>query len=657
MFRLEIRREEREAWSRACRPNADPRAPPLDVSSFPPSAAPEQFGLPAAFAESPSRPEQTLSEIEKIFENIDPGAFEQAAVSLTVSMTASRFGFLYEQVGQHLLAKVIVANDPQAASFTAQQQVDLIATSAVAKGTSQRATISLASGKFALLCVPYTITGHPPSALALLLGPERAAFVEPTFTVLHLITQLFVRRAFGDHSLLLQRGFDQATVLVDLFSRVAKAKEFREGMTTICDEMQELTGSAKVAIGIGDQLRCKVYALSGAGHMETTSQATSQISTLMRESVGVDSALAWPERVEWRGVLTSANHTPLLETMSATEVLAVPLKTHQSGAKTAEPIGAIVFLWSREQPANRLQVELAEAAAPHLASLVHLCGESLPRGFRGAWRRFWTTASRFKKTATIAGPVLFLLAMFLPVPYRVSSECRLQPEVTRQVAAPFDGILERAHVKPGQTVEAGQLLAVLDGKEIRWKLAEAIARREAALKERDQAMAAREIAAKQLAQLQADGLGLQVDLLQYQRDHLEIRAPIAGTLISGNLERSEGVPVSTGQKLFDIAPIDRLEVEIAVPDSEVTQVSPGQEVYFRLESQAYFRHGGVLTQIYPISEVRDGRNIFVALSSVDNSNGELRPGMLGKARVDAGNRLLGWTIFHRLWDWLRLNLW
>jgi len=113
-------------------------------------------------------------------------------------MTASRFGFLYEQSGQQLLAKVIVANDPQATSFTAQQQVDLIATSAVAKGASQRATISLSSGKFALLCVPYTITGQPPSALALLLGPERAAFVEPTFTVLHLITQLFVRRAFGE---------------------------------------------------------------------------------------------------------------------------------------------------------------------------------------------------------------------------------------------------------------------------------------------------------------------------------------------------------------------------------------------------------------------------------------------------------------------------
>jgi multidrug efflux pump subunit AcrA (membrane-fusion protein) len=604
-----------------------------------------------------ARPEQTLTEIEKLFAGLDPSAFDQAAVALTVSMTASRFGFLYEQSGPHLLAKVIVANDPQAAGFTAQQQVDLIATSAVAKGLSQRATISLATGKYALLCVPFTITGQPSAALALLLGPERAAHVESAFTVLHLVTQIFVRRAFGDHATRLQLGFDQATLLVDLFSRVAQAREFRAGMAMICDEMADLTGAARVAIGAGDQLQCKVHALSGAGHVETSSQATSQIAALMRESIGVDAPLAWPERNEWSGVLTAANHTPLLDTMSAAEALVVPLKTEPVGTKTAETVGAMVLLWGRERMGRRQEIELVQAAAPHLAALVYLCGESLPRGVLGAWKRFWMTASRFRKTLTIAAPFLFLVAMLLPVPYRVSANCRLQPEVTRQVAAPFDGILERALVKPGQTVEAGQLLAVLDGKEIRWKLAEAIAKRESALKERDQAMAARDVAAKQLAQLQADGLGLQVDLLKYQRDHLEVRAPISGSLISGNLERSEGVPVTTGQKLFDIAPIDRLEVEIAVPDSEVAQVVSGQNVRFRLESQAQFRHGGVVSQVYPISEVRDGRNIFVCLSSIDNSRGELRPGMLGKARIEAGHRALGWTLFHRLWDWVRLNLW
>jgi len=627
------------------------------VSSFPPSAVADHSSVPPTFGEVHVRPENTLAEIEKLYGALDDALFQRGAVALTVSMTASRFGFLYEQEGTQLLAKVIVANDPEAASFTAQQQVDLIAVAAVAKGTSQRATISLATGKYALLCVPFTVTGRPPSALALLLGPERAAYLEPTFTLLHLVTQLFVRRAFGDHALAVQHGFDQAVVLVDLFSKVARAKEFREGVATVCDELQELTGAARVAIGIGDQLHCKVYGLSGSGKVETASHATSQLAAFMREAVGVDAALAWPERSDRAAVLTSSSQASLLETLGTAEALAIPLKTRAAGAKEEEHLGAVVLVWSREAPSDRRHVDLALAAAPHLAALLHLSRESLPRGVHGAWRRFWTAATRSKKIATAAAPAAFLLAMILPVPYRIAADCRLRPEVTRQVAAPFDGILERALVKPGQPVEAGQLLAVLDGKEVRWKLAEAIARREASLKERDQAMAARDIAAKQLAQLQADGLALEVALLQYQRDNLEIRAPIQGVLISGNLERSEGVPVNTGQKLFDIAPLDRLEVEIAVPDSEIAHIRTGQDVRFRLESQARFRRGGTLGHVQPVSELRDDRNVFVCLAAVENDRGDLRPGMRGKARIDTGLRPLGWTIFHRLWDWLRLNLW
>jgi multidrug efflux pump subunit AcrA (membrane-fusion protein) len=628
------------------------------VSSFPPSAAADHhLSVPPSAGETAVRPEHTLAEIEKLYGALDDALFQRGAVALTVSMTASRFGFLYEQEGTQLLAKVIVANDPDAATFTAQQQVDLVAVAAVAKGTSQRATISLASGKYALLCVPFTVTGRPPSALALLLGPERAAYVEPTFTLLHLVTQLFVRRAFGDHALALQHGFDQATLLVDLFSKVARAKEFREGAATVCDELQELTGAARVAVGIGNQLHCKVYGLSGAGKVESASHATSQLAAFMREAIGVDAALAWPERADRAAVLTSSSQTALLETLGAAEALAVPLTTRPAGSKEEQPVGAVVFLWSREAPSDRRRVDLALAAAPHLAALLHLSRESLPRGLRGAWRRFWTVASRSKKIATAAAPAVFVASMLLPVPYRIAADCRLRPEVTRQVAAPFDGILERALVKPGQPVEAGQLLAVLDGKEVRWKLAEAIARREAALKERDQAMAARDIAAKQLAQLQADGLALEVSLLQYQRDNLEIRAPIPGVLISGNLERSEGVPVQTGQKLFDIAPLDRLEVEIAVPDSEVAHVKAGQEVRFRLESQARFRRGGTLAHVHPVSEIRDERNVFVCLAALENDRGDLRPGMRGKARIDAGLRPLGWTLFHRLWDWIRIHWW
>ncbi|MEO0444669.1 MAG: hypothetical protein AAF191_01195, partial [Verrucomicrobiota bacterium] len=83
----------------------------------------------------------------------------------------------------------------------------------------------------------------------------------------------------------------------------------------------------------------------------------------------------------------------------------------------------------------------------------------------------------------------------------------------------------------------------------------------------------------------------------------------------------------------------------------------GQKVQFRLESQARFRFESTLSEVYPISEVHDDRNVFVCLSTIDGKGEVLRPGMRGKARIVTPARPLGWIIFHRLWDSIRLRFW
>lgn len=603
------------------------------------------------------QPDALGRELERLVtETADEFTFQQAVLKLTASVSGSRAAFLYQAEDGRLRVKIVVCPDNAPSIFTAQQQIDLVAFTAVQKNAAQRATITQAEGTLTLLCVPFTGEQQVPLALAVLIGPERAPYLEPVFALLQLVPQAFAHRAALTATQRFAQGFEQSTLLIDLFAKVAQSTEFRQGVSLICEEFRVLTGCARVAIGLGDQRRCKVYGISGAGKLVRSSHATSLLAGAMREAIGVSSGTCWPQRPDLSSLLTSASQNSLLESAGATEVITTPLDLHQPGGKR-ETIGAWSFLWTEEQPATSQQIALIEAAVPHVSALIHLSSQSLPRGLRGAWRRFWAGASRMRKTAALTFPAAFALAMVLPLPYRIGADCRLQPQQTRQIAAPFDGILEKALVKPGTPVEPGELLAILDGKEVRVRLAEAIARREGALKERDQALAKGDIAAAQLAQLEADGLALDVELLQHRRDHLEIRSPIGGTVLSGNLERSEGVPVVTGQKLFDIAPIDSFEVEILVPDSEVTHVAVGQKVLFRLESQARFRYESTLAEIYPVSEVQEDRNVFVCLSALPNEDGRLRPGMRGKARIVTSIRPLGWIITHRLWDSLRLRFW
>ncbi|MEM7699455.1 MAG: HlyD family efflux transporter periplasmic adaptor subunit, partial [Verrucomicrobiota bacterium] len=189
------------------------------------------------------------------------------------------------------------------------------------------------------------------------------------------------------------------------------------------------------------------------------------------------------------------------------------------------------------------------------------------------------------------------------------------------------------------------------------QLAESIAARNAAVKKRDDSLVGTNPAALQMAQLESDRLSREVQLLEFRIENLVVRSPIDGVVLTGNLERSEGVPVTAGQKLFEVAPLAEMVVEIAIPETEVRHVTPGMEVKLRLESESGRVWDSTLEGLHPISEVKDGTNVFIGEATLENEDGELRPGMKGSIRVITERKPIGWIAFHRVWEYLRLKIW
>ena len=262
---------------------------------------------------------------------------------------------------------------------------------------------------------------------------------------------------------------------------------------------------------------------------------------------------------------------------------------------------------------------------------------------------FW---SRSKSVVTLN--VVALAAQMLPVPYDVNCDCELQPVTRRFVAAPFEGTLERALVEVGDTVTEGQLLARMDGKEVRWELAGNAAEYERAAKERDAHLADQKFGEAQLARLQMERLGLTTRLLEHRSENLEIRSPIDGIVVSGELKRAEGVRLSLGQTLFEIAPLDRMIVEVEIPESELAHVPPQTDAVIRLEAYPDQRLTGPLKRICPRAELRNKQQVFIGEVELPNDTGQLRPGMRGRVALPAGNSTLGWRLFHRAWNKWRL---
>ena len=116
------------------------------------------------------------------------------------------------------------------------------------------------------------------------------------------------------------------------------------------------------------------------------------------------------------------------------------------------------------------------------------------------------------------------------------------------------------------------------------------------------------------------------------------------------MQRVEGAPVTVGETLFEIAPLEEVIVEIAIPERDVTYVREGAAAAVRLDACPGDKLAGTVAQLHPRAEIRDTDQVFIAEVHAMNEDGRLRPGMNGRAKIRGPWRPVGWIFFHRPWQ-------
>ncbi|MEZ5433013.1 MAG: hypothetical protein R3F31_18020 [Verrucomicrobiales bacterium] len=344
-------------------------------------------------------------------------------------------------------------------------------------------------------------------------------------------------RATTQEAARLRAAFHQATALTEVFAQSAVAPDRARAFGAMASEFQNLLGGARVALGWGDARTCRPEAISGMQRFDVRGEATSQLRTLMREATTTETPVVWPLDAHAPEVaLPAGDAQPLLESFKAGQVIAYPLKLDEGRI-----VGAMVALWPRPGMVSTRLWEIMDITAPLLAAQIRLLDEAKPRGFRGTVRSHWAQASSHRKLALAIGSALMLAALLVPVPHRVTAEFKLQAQAIRQVAAPFESRLEAPLPKRG--CGGGGRSSGHSGRQ-RNGLAPCRGRgqKSGSFEKRDQAMATRDVAAAQQVQLEAEGLALEVALLADRQKNLEIRAPIRGVILAGNLRSSEESP-------------------------------------------------------------------------------------------------------------------
>jgi RND family efflux transporter MFP subunit len=257
----------------------------------------------------------------------------------------------------------------------------------------------------------------------------------------------------------------------------------------------------------------------------------------------------------------------------------------------------------------------------------------------------------------IALVILVTFFYFAKGDYRVTASTTLEGTIQRVVSAPFNGYIAEAQARAGDIVQEGELLCLLDDRDLKLEHLKWSTQREQLLKEYREAMAKHDRAQIQIINAKIDQAEAQISLLDEHLARTKVVAPFYGVVMKGDLSQSLGAPVERGQVLFEVAPLESYRVIVEVDERDITDIAVGQQGELILPSMPGDLFPLVIEKITPVSTAKEGRNYFRVEARLKNTSERLRPGMDGVGKISIDRRKLIWIWTHEAIDWIRLKLW
>ncbi len=424
--------------------------------------------------------------------------------------------------------------------------------------------------------------------------------------------------------------------LSDLVESAERCENFSQFATTIVDAIAINLCVHQVALCEmrGENLSSvNVAAIGGSGAaIDNSLWQAAAAETLVR---GI--ATRWPAAKEDQAA-TIAHRELAAATASRGQVISLPLYDN-----TGQPLAVLAVIDS--------DVSQKTAQLASIADTVGRCLSDWRRTHRSLLSRTRYSLSRlFKARWSLFVLVIAVTALaMLPVPYRVSTVATVVPRTRSFVVAPHTGRLRKTMVRIGDRVTRDSTIAELDDRELRISLGSLLAERDRAVKQRDIKRASGNVAEEQLAEFELARMNEQIELTRYRLSNLTVVSPIDGIVMNGDLKDVNGAPVETGQLLAEIALLDQLWIELHVPEDELSEVREGLSIRAAFDAAGGSVINAQIDSISPSAEIRSGENIFVARVLVDNSDGLLRPGISGTAKINAADRPLIAVLLRQVW--------
>lgn len=448
-----------------------------------------------------------------------------------------------------------------------------------------------------------------------------------------------------------------STFTADLISTALSHSTFRETASEIVDLLADNFNCQRVSLGMYNGVSIQLLALSHTKRVDPRTQLVRRIEAAMEEASDQSSTIIEPLDASDRKMITRA-HKELLTHDGCGAICTVLLEGQ------SDHLGALVFERSADLPFDVESISNAR-------SLAKLIGPLLEMKQRDERSFFLKGKDALKDLITdIIGPshlkfkifsacaaVLLLVSFVFNGEHRVTAPASIEGAVRYMLVAPHEGFIEQAKARAGDIVKKGQLIAQLDDRGLKLELQKWQGELNKLQNVYHEALALRNRIKIGITMAQLDQVKAEFELVEGQLNRTRLQSPIDGIIVRGDYSQSLGVPVETGQILFEVAPLDSYQVVLEVDEFDVAGMQAGKSGQLIIAALPDSTFAISVQKVIPVTITAQGRNYFRVEATLDQPTQLLRPGMEGIAKVEMGQRKLIWIWTHTMVDRLRLWFW
>ena len=454
-----------------------------------------------------------------------------------------------------------------------------------------------------------------------------------------------------------QQALAEARGLLQLMAALGAEASFEGACLSLANRLAARWQAEGVIVGWVDGLEIAIVARSNASRTDERANLMQLACAAMDEALDLRLSVQGHPGNEFRHEAGSLPaHAAYCRTVPC-GAAATAMLFHEGAA-----VGAVLL--QRSAPLTAEELETLDTQCMMLAPLLaqrqqadRSLWQHVTASARHALRRAGDDSLLGWKAGIALAAAAIGVAAVTPIPFRITAPAVVEGEVQHSIAAPFQGFVQNAYLRAGDTVQAGQVIATLDDTDIELEAEKWRAEREVALRKEREAAATGKRVDMRLASAQAAQAQAQLNLAEEKLRRVQLVAPFEGVIVRGDLSQQRGTPVEQGKVLFVLAPLTAWRLILKVDERDIAHVAAPGHGELALAGLAGVRQPFELKRVTSIATAEGGSNHFRAEAQLGQGSVKLRPGMEGVAKIEAGRASALWVATRRLVAWVRLTAW